>query len=328
MSCAVMRPARRVFAGWSIEWSKHQRGGRGRKAMLHETRFRAMGSDAHIAIIGDATLPAVARLMLERLEERWSRFRLTSEVSIMNARAGRPTPVSDVTLMLIMRSIDAWRSTGGAFDPTIGRAIIAAGYDRTFEELTPQPTAPDAPAPAAGCGSIVIDQRARLVTLPPGVTFDPGGIGKGLAADLIAEELLDAGARGACVSIGGDLRVCGDAPDDGGWLIEIDVPSRDVMIAVRDGAVATSSTARRSWIRDGRMMHHIIDPRSGAPARTDLVQVSVVADEAWRAEAWATAAMIEGTRCVDAVCARGGVEAIGVDTRGTIIRSVGWETAA
>ena len=211
-----------------------------------------------------------------------------------------PVIVSDETFALVDRAVRAWRSTGGLYDPTVLPAVVAAGYDRDFDAVATAGAGPpvDAPpAPSPGCAAIALDTRVRAITLPSGVAVDLGGIGKGYAADLVALELVDAGARGALVNLGGDLRVLGVAPEPYGWVIEVDDPldTGDTgMLALREGAVATSTRLRRTWVRDGRSLHHLIDPRTGLPAATGLASVTVVAGEAWRAEVLAKAAFIAG----------------------------------
>ena len=141
--------------------------------------------------------------------------------------------------------------------------------------------------------------------LPFGVGFDPGGIGKGLAADLVAGELIARGAVGACVNIGGDLRVTGTPPHAGGWRIAIDdplggrhAPPPLAVVELAEGGVATSSRLKRRWRgRDGEARHHLIDPLTGTTACTTVLTASVVASEAWRAEVLAKAAFLaDGSR--------------------------------
>ncbi len=131
--------------------------------------------------------------------------------------------------------------------------------------------------------------------LPPGVHLDPGGIGKGLAADLVVGELLDRGAAGACVGIGGDVRVAGAPDDRPGWSISIadpiDARRELTRIDLDDGAVATSSTQRRTWWRGGMRLHHVVDPRTGLPADAAHRRHRRRA-EAWWAEVRATEALL------------------------------------
>ena len=137
-----------------------------------------------------------------------------------------------------------------------------------------------------------------FVRLPAGSGFDAGGIGKGLAADLIVSELMAAGAAGACVNLGGDLRVAGHAPGGGSWVVAVEHPLHDNALFTLDiagGAAATSSTLRRSWTTvRGERMHHLIDPSTGRPSVTDLVQATVVAANAWVAEGLVKALLLRG----------------------------------
>ena len=133
------------------------------------------------------------------------------------------------------------------------------------------------------------------MVLPPGVHLDPGGIGKGLAADLVATALVDDGdAAGALVSLGGDLRVVGEAPDASGWTVELDAPA-GTRVRVPDGGLASSSVRRRRWqAADGGTAHHVVDPRTGRAARGPRTDTTAVAATAWQAEALATALLLAG----------------------------------
>jgi thiamine biosynthesis lipoprotein len=244
---------------------------------------------------------------IKGLEARWSRFRTDSELSRLNAHRGRATIVSAVTSQLLQRAVWAWRATAGRFDPTVLDAVIGAGYDRSFEMIDREVSGFNAGLSARppsidnmglhqratpGCEDVLIDPQTNLVILPPDVGIDPGGIGKGLAADLTATNAVASGATAALVSLGGDLRVAGTPPGEG-WEVEVDhhlvEPAR---INLRAGALATSSVLRRRWETPDGRSHHIIDPRTGSPSNGDAVAVSVVAGEAWWAEALATTILV------------------------------------
>ena len=195
-----------------------------------------MGSDVHVVVVGgarDSIDRAVERI--EQLDSLWSRFRTDSEVTVLNNNAGRPVAVSSDTRLLVDRAIEGWRLTGGSFDPTLLPEIRRAGYDRSFEKIGDDPTrhvlAPRSRAiDAPGCTDIVVD--ATTVTIPTGLGFDPGGIGKGLAADLVATELIAEGVGGVCINIGGDLRVLGVSPSGSGWTLAIEHPLSSAPIAL------------------------------------------------------------------------------------------------
>jgi thiamine biosynthesis lipoprotein len=263
-----------------------------------EARFSAMGTSAHVVVVGGRPpLLARAQARIADLEGRWSRFRPDSELNRVNASAGRPVVVSTETFDLIARAVAGWEMTRGRFDPSVLPAVRAAGYDRDFAAIERVAVSPaDPPSPAPGCAPITLDPVVSQVTLPPGVALDSGGIGKGLAADLGVEKLRAGGAAGACVNIGGDLRVDGEGPGAGSWVVAVDGPRHPPVLSLATGGVATSSRLRRRWWRAGRALHHIIDPVTGAPADTPLGSATVIAGDAWRAEVLATAVLVAGGR--------------------------------
>ena len=209
----------------------------------------------------------------------------------MNALAGMPVRVSPETIALVQRALDGVRLTGGRFDPSVLGAVVRAGYDRTYADIVPSAVADD--DRELGAPRIQVDPVAQLVRLPSRVGFDPGGIGKGLAADIVSHELADRVA-GICVNIGGDLRVLGESPDGPAWGIEIEDPfggdPRGV-VSLADGAVATSSRTRRV-LRDGG--HHLIDPATGHPAQGEVASATAIAGQGWIAEVLAKASFLAG----------------------------------
>lgn len=276
-------------------------------ADLVERRGQAMNTSIHVVAVGASPAQvdgAVARL--HELEARWSRFIPSSEVSAMNRAPERFHMVSADTALLVERSVQACQLTDGAFDPSVLEAVRALGYDRSFEQLTRSSHQSTNAVGAPGCDQIEVSLLADgngLVRLGPGVGFDPGGIGKGLAADLLVAELLDSGVAGAMVNIGGDLVCRGVAPTDDGWVVEVREPSVAdepvAFLALASGAVATSTTKKRSWLVDGERRHHVVDPARGA-CTTGLILATVIADEGWRAEALATQLLVSGDlRCID-----------------------------
>ena len=258
-----------------------------------------MGTHVHVQVVGgDPNVSDQARQRLAALEARWSRFRSGSEVSELNRCAGRSVPVAWETLLLLQRSVDAAFATAGRFDPTVGAALIAHGYDRTFSEVPDHARTVHPSAVVDGSWpAIEIDVANGTACLPEGTWFDPGGIGKGLAADLVSEEL-SGQADGLLVNVGGDLRVSGVAADPAGWVIAVDDPfdaTRPLTrIAIPSGAIATSSKRERRWETADGPAHHIIDPSTGRPAASDVSAVTVLAAEAWWAEAQATSLFLQG----------------------------------
>lgn len=288
------------------------------------------GADAMTAIgafVGEA---------LEVLEARWSRFRPTSELCRLNDAGGVPVVVSASTFSLIARAIDAWRDTAGRYDPTVLAALEAAGYDRTFDDVRADDVRADdaevSPATSRmvpGCGAIELDGLVRTVTLPHGVTLDLGGIGKGAAADEVSAALLAAavpGVTGVLVNLGGDLRARGEAPAPHGWVVAVDDPlgtGATGLLALGDGAIATSTKARRSWTRGDRTLHHLIDPRTGLPAASGLTSVTVIAGDAWRADVLAKAAFVAGTDGAGALIEDAGATGVLVTDDGDVLELAG-----
>jgi thiamine biosynthesis lipoprotein len=284
-----------------------------------------MGSDAHVIVEGGCEqLADEARRRLFDLEQRWSRFLPHSEVNLLNDHAGQSVYVSAETVLLVERAIEAWRITGGAFDATVLGDLIRAGYDRTFDELGATTEPRTASELVIGCTDIAID--GNEVRLPAGTGFDSGGIGKGLAADVVAVEVMAAGADGVCINLGGDLRVLGTSAD-GGWTVAVEHPSFAEPIAhigLEHGAIATSTTLKRRWIVGDEPRHHLIDPHTGMPSTTDLTLATVIAGEAWIAEVMAKAVLLRGSEFAFDLLDAEHAAALVVDEQGSIAMSTGF----
>lgn len=256
------------------------------RTLDHE--WSLMGGTAHARIM-DA--PSNAIELIERrgaaLESRWSRFIPDSELSILAHAEGAEVVVSRDTVVLLTHMHAAWRETDKDFDPTLLPAVIAAGYGRSFRDPTRVTSLPASIRARGDLDAMRIDDDR--ISLPSGMALDPGGVGKGLAADLIAADLISAGATGCLVEIGGDVRVAGTAPDGVAWRISVDDPfdstaSRGI-VRVVDGGIATSSQRKRRWMTEsGATTHHLIDPASGVSATTSIQTVTVIAATAARAE--------------------------------------------
>jgi FAD:protein FMN transferase len=296
--------------------------------------FPAMGTTCRVTLVGgNEALLGTARRRVDELEARWSRFRDDSEITRLNHRSGRATALSADGFLLVDHAVAAWRATGGRYDPTVLHALESAGYDRSFEQIgtgrpggdgsgrgAAEPAAGSGTGhPAPGCGAVVLDTALRTVTLPPGVGFDPGGIGKGLAADLVVDLLLEEGARGACVDLGGDGRMAGEPPP-GGWRVGVGDPhDPDRLLAIvtlTDHGIATSSRLIRRWDVEGVTRHHLLDPRTGASLDNGLDAVTVIAPDAWVAEILTKAAYVAGPGDAPALMARLGGEGLLVESTG------------
>lgn len=267
---------------------------------------RAMSTDVSMIIVGgDPSLAHWAQHRVEVLEQRWSRFRDDSDISRLNRASGEPVEVSGETVAAVRSACAAWAFTAGCFDPTVHDSLLRLGYDDTIDSVRDRgAAATGAPLPAPGCTGIWFDESTSTVCLPAGVRLDLGGIGKGLAADDVAAGLLARGATGAMVNIGGDVRVIGSPSDSPAWRVEVEDPRTARICAVvelLDGGVATSSTLRRRWLRGHTPVHHLIDPFTGANARSNVsppvgvtVGVAVVAGSAGWADALSKVPFVEG----------------------------------
>jgi len=282
-----------------------------------ETRqLRAMGSTAEVIVgLGHDRLVDWAVAEIERLEQSWSRFRADSELRCLVARGGTWVSVSADLFDALTRARVLWHRTAGAFDPTIALALESIGYDRSFEVVArdlDEPWSSPSFGPVPGFGLVELDDDAGAVRVPEGVGLDLGGIGKGLAADLVAEGLVLRGAASALVELGGDIRTAGEVPE-GGWWVPVrdpfDASSAASVAALGSEAIVTSTSLMRRWRRGGRDLHHIIDPLDGAPAESGVVAVVARGPEAWWAEGLAKAAMILGEHAADALLEGTGVSA-------------------
>jgi FAD:protein FMN transferase len=268
-----------------------------------ELKFRCMASDAHVILV-DAAPGAQdgARRRLEELERRWSRFLPNSDISRLNAAPEAMLVVSPDTLALVSTMKEAWRATNGRYDPTMLAAIIAAGYSTSIDGSKRTSRMAGRPRRGRTVADIAVDPATSTVLVPAGVGLDPGGIGKGLAADMVVVELLAGGTAGALVGIGGDLAAGGTPPRPEGWRVTAEHPldsTRDLMtLTLEAGGIATSSTLSRTWQHNGHHRHHALDPLTQTCSATDLAAVTVAARAGWEAEAHATAALLGGSERV------------------------------
>jgi len=295
--------------------------------------FRVMGTRARILCTGGPDgLAARGEALARDLEARWTRFDPASELMRLNAGAGRPVRVSEPTFALVARAVDAWRRTAGRFDPTGLDALIASGYDRDFAELQ---DAPDDSMPVRalastrlpGCRGIELDPLVAAVLLPRGVQLDLGGIGKGYAADRVVAALVEAGATGVCVDLGGDVRMAGVGPYDGAWTVELrdeTLASRYGSLRLATGAVATSTTQLRRWTRGEQTCHHLLDPATGRASTSGVATVTVVGADAWWSEVLAKAALVAGAAAGVALLTAEGVDGVLVTDTGSVRATPGF----
>ena len=237
-------------------------------------------------------------------EQVLSRFLPESELSQLNGRAGEWVPVSDLLWNVVCDAVLQAEATNGLFDPTLLNALEAAGYDRSFELVAmtgTQINADDADKNWGNWRQIGLDADRQAIWLPPGMRLDLGGIGKGFTAQEAVELLSQWGP--CLVDAGGDV-TAGAAPRGlPGWPVALAAPwtaespeQADLLtLWLAESSLATSGIDYRRWQSNGRAAHHLIDPRTGRPAQTDILTVTIWAEQATMAEAWATAVLVQGS---------------------------------
>jgi thiamine biosynthesis lipoprotein len=271
---------------------------------MQTLEFRAMNTSVMMAAEGHDWAVAglqETRRFIEQCELRFSRFLPDSELSQLNRSAGEWSPVSDDLLEMLVASLDYYKETDGLFDPSILPDLKRAGYDKTMDDIrasgAAQNAAPSARDVRPALDKIEIDRAGRRIRLPRGMEIDLGGIAKGWIVSRAAE-LLGSYAAVCAVSAGGDIRFIGEPLDGSKWRVELEdprQPSRSLAVLyVGQSAVVTSSVAKRTWYQNGRARHHLIDPRTGEPAQTDWLSVTVIGPDILAAEVYAKAMLIGG----------------------------------
>ncbi len=297
----------------------------------------AIGTTASVAVTAPDRADRALALLAEGLramDEACSRFRADSELRRLERLGhGRPTRVSRLLFDVLEVSCVVAVETAGAVDPTVASAVSALGYDRHFDEIKEGVSVPEArPCPAPGWWRIVLDPAARTAVIPPDVRVDIGATGKALAADRSAARIADHLGCGVLVNLGGDVSVAGHPPD-GGWSVGIaplcttPTDQVDQVVAITAGGLATSGTTARAWVRNGRSVHHIVDPQTGGAAEPVWSLVSATAPTCVEANALTTAAVVWGEDAVGNLDARG-VAARLVRATGEVVCLGGWPAAA
>ena len=294
----------------------------------------ALGGRTRLAVTRAACLEAARAAMEAKLAEvdlAYSRFREDSELSRLQARPGVRQPVSPLLAQAVAVALRAAATSGGAVDPTLGRALKLVGYDRSFEAVAPAGPGLHLEArPVAGWRAVELDVEGRTLRVPAGVELDLGATGKGLAADLAAAAALAACGPGAgvLVSLGGDIATAGEAPAEG-WTIQVSedsgaaVSSAEEAITIRSGGLATSSTTVRRWTRGGVQVHHILDPETGLPTQGPWRTATVVAATCADANLASTGTIVKGEGAAEWLAGLR-LPARLVDRDGRVSRLNGW----
>jgi len=264
----------------------------------------------------DVAAATDVELLFTTWEATLSRFRPESELSRLNAAAGRAVDCSPLLLRVVETAVRAARATDGIFDPTLQPHLAALGYDRTFDDVAPDgpPAAPI--GPGGSWSAIEVDRVAGTIRLPVGAGLDLGGIAKGMAVDDAIAGLVRRGVASAVVEAGGDVAVTGLPPGGFAWPVAVEVVGGRREISIVSGGLATSGVSRRSWRRGGVDQHHLVDPRTGDSVRNDLWSVTAAAATCAQAEVAAKAAFVLGRADAGPFLRRLGISALLVGRSG------------
>jgi FAD:protein FMN transferase len=290
---------------------------------LTQTNFHAMGSPGRLVIHGgSAKLAGEALAKIQQREAQWSRFLPLSELTRINTSNRFEGNISSDLYEALKLAKRLWIATNGLFDPSILRALLTAGYTQSFEKVSTQTTVASVLPCAIKRGGLSFEPTESqmpqakhsfadlrfsddcAIEVPAGMSIDLGGLGKGLTSDWICDWLINAGALGCCLSLGGDVKCAGYGPNDGNWTIGVEHPfdaaNHFQTLHGTDLAVVASTSLVRQWKHNGAPMHHLIDPATQQPSASDVVAVTAIGGNAGWTEGIAKAALLSGRhRCIE-----------------------------
>ncbi|MCU1495707.1 MAG: FAD:protein transferase [Acidimicrobiaceae bacterium] len=293
----------------------------------------AIGTTARVATTVPASIAAASAAvdsLLHRLDRVASRFRPDSDLQRLTQLGPGAYLVGPGLRELVEVALEAARWTRGLVDPTVGAALVQAGYDRDFG-LVPPESDEALPRSVPAPGWRAVNLLGALLELPAGVQLDLGATAKAFGADRAAAMAAHRADAGVLVSLGGDIALAGAVPD-GGWPVVVEEApdtypaAPDQHVRLLKGALATSSTTRRRWKRTGQEQHHLIDPRTGSPAAGRWRTATVAAATCVEANAAATAAIIGGEEGLSWLVGTG-LAARLVARDGSVVTTQGWPTA-
>ncbi len=296
---------------------------------MENFHFRAMNTDVFFAAEGSLAqlTPGFekAKQFIDESERRFTRFSEYSELSQLNRSAGTWFHASPDLLQVILLAEYSVKQTQGLFDPSILPDLQRIGYDRTMDLILaegvffpPTPT----PRQRTPFDGIVIRPDESLICLPPGLLLDLGGIAKGWIAEQAAAILAEYSPASG-VSAGGDMYLSGLPQGMDSWPVSLDDPRHPgetlTVLNIPPGAVATSSITKRAWKQGEKQRHHLIDPRTGEPAETDWLSVTVIAEHTDLCEVFAKALLIAGSRESQRIAQNAEIAFIAVNRDGQLV---------
>lgn len=289
--------------------------------------FDAMGTSFFCLLVGaDEKVCDSIYLLAHELENRWSRFIPDSELMLLNNNPDEMHEASDATLRLVNEMKLGFEITNGIYDANVLGDMLDLGFANSRINPEKVTTWKNRTSSLFDITDVQVDLASKSVSIPSGVALDAGGIGKGLAADLMSDYAMQLGAMGVAVFAGGDVAVKGMAKDAAGWKVEISDPTDSTKfissVVLSRGGLATSS--RMGWISGNS--HHIIDPRTHLSSESDVLQATVITQNASQAEVLAKMCIILGTQeGIDRIDSLGAAALI-VDDKNQVHTSENWDT--
>ena len=286
--------------------------------VIKRVKFRAMGTQVELAAIPESHQSSqeveqafdAAKRRITYLEQRLSRFDPKSDVSYINAQAGRFVRVAMETVTVVELALEAYQVSQGLFCPWMGEVIEQLGYNVSFEQIDESAFAGPGGAGrfgrvsavpvrdfTAGSLPVYVEPEGNLVRMDAGFHLDLGGLAKGWIVEQAVNEFTNRGFHNIVVSAGGDL-MCRGKQLGGPWTAGIVNPWDDsdslFRLDIENLALATSGTYRRRWQTTHGEVHHLLDPRTGRPSDSDVVSCSVLANRLTGAEVLAKTALLLG----------------------------------
>jgi thiamine biosynthesis lipoprotein len=296
---------------------------------MESIHFRAMNTEIILSAEGkpEELLPGFekTRQFIAESERRFTRFSEDSELSQLNRAAGTWFHLSPDMLNVIMLAKDYVDLTQGLFDPSILSDLLRAGYDQSMDIIRVEGVSSHSypyTRQRTPLNGLVIRPEESLIFLLPGASLDLGGIAKGWIAEQAAAILAEFSPVCA-VDAGGDMYLSGLPKGMSGWPIALEDPQNPgevlTILNIPPGAVATSSVAKRTWKQGEKQRHHLIDPRTGEPAETDWLSVTVIAAHTHLCEVFAKALLIAGPQEAPAIAQNADIAYFAVDREGNIL---------
>jgi len=296
---------------------------------VHSRTDEIMGGYGTITLVGGSdSLLAQLWEEAQTCEGLWSRFLPGSDISRLNWSEGKPLKVDPLTVELIAAMREGATLSEGTYDPTLLPDVLKMGYAASTvdpHKVTTLPASAVAPGNLRG-----IHSEGNVVTLPVGTTLDPGGIGKGFLADLIAQRALAGGAWGVMAEFGGDIVVDGQAPDGVAWRLGLEDPftpdEHAAVIRLLRGGVVTSSQRKRRFGEGATTTHHLIDSTTHSSAQSQVQTVTVIAATGARAEVLTKRGFVDNPADYLAWLPTVGAAGFLINEDGTQLTSANWST--